>query len=59
MPYADHDFQLDYYNLWYTKHRKEHIKKMTEYYYENRTKILKQRKLKYKEFKNNKKIVRL
>jgi hypothetical protein len=27
MPYADHDFQLEYYHLWYTKHRKQHLEK--------------------------------
>ena len=52
MPYADHDFQLEYYHLWYTKHRKQHLEKMTKYYYDNRTKILKQHKIKYKQSKN-------
>ena len=54
MPYADHDFQLEYYHLWYTKHRNQHLEKMTKYYYDNRTKILKQHKLKYKMSKNKK-----
>ena len=51
MPYADHYDQLDYYAVWYMKHRKEHLEKMTKYYYDNRTKILKERKLKYKQSK--------
>jgi hypothetical protein len=54
MPYADHDFQLEYYHLWYTKHRKQHLEKMKKYYYDNRTKILKQHKIKYKQSKNKK-----
>jgi hypothetical protein len=44
MPYAGHDFQLEYYHLWYTKPRNQHLDKMIQYYYDNRTEILKQRK---------------
>jgi hypothetical protein len=44
MPYADHDFQLEL-MVWYTKHRKQHLEKMTKYYYDNRTNILKQHKI--------------
>ena len=55
MPYSDHYDQLEYYKLWYSAHKKEHLDKMIKYYYDNRTKILKQRKIKYKESKKNKK----
>jgi hypothetical protein len=55
MPYSDHYEQLEYYQLWYSDHRKQHLDKMIKYYYDNRTKILKQRKIKYKESKKNKK----
>jgi len=51
MPYSDHYEQLEYYQLWYSAHRKQHLDKMIKYYYDNRTKILKQRKIKYKESK--------
>ena len=51
MPYSEHEQQLEYYKLWYFDNRKDHIKKMTEYYYKNRDKILKQRKIKYKKSK--------
>jgi hypothetical protein len=43
MPYSDHYEQLEYYQLWYSKHRKQHLEKMIQYYYDNRSKILKQR----------------
>ena len=47
--------QLEYYQLWYSAHRKQHLDQMIKYYYDNRTKILKQRKIKYKESKKKKK----
>ncbi len=43
MPYEGHDFQLEYCH----KHRNQHLDKVIEYYYDNRTEILKQRKIKY------------
>ena len=46
MPYSDHQQQLEYYNTWYTANKDQHLKQMTKYYYDNRTKILKQHKLK-------------
>jgi hypothetical protein len=52
MPYANHKDQVDYNHLWYVHHRGHQIDKMTKYYYDNRTKILKQKKLKYKQSKN-------
>ena len=52
MPYSDNYDLLDYLKVWYQNHREEHIKNTLEYYYKNRTKILKQRKLKYKNSKN-------
>ena len=45
MPYADNYDLLDYLKVWYMNHREEHSKIL--YYYKNKTKILKQRKLKY------------
>ena len=54
MPYSDHQQQLEYYHTWYTAHKDQHLKKMIKYYYDNRTKILKQHKLKYKMSKNKK-----
>ena len=51
MPYSDNYDLLDYLKVWYQNHREEHIKNTLEYYYKNRTKILKQRKLKYKNSK--------
>ena len=51
MPYADNYDLLDYLKVWYQNHREEHIKNTLDYYYKNRTKILKQRKLKYKNSK--------
>ena len=55
MPYSDHYDQLEYYKLWYMDNRQHQIEKMTKYYYDNRTKILKQRRQKYKQSKKNKK----
>ena len=54
MPYSDHYEQLEYYQLWYSKHRKQHLGKMIQYYYDNIYKILKHRKIKYKHSKNKK-----
>ena len=51
MPYSEYEQQLEYYKLWYADNRDEHIKKMTNYYYKNREKILKQHKIKYKKSK--------
>ncbi len=45
MPYSDHYEQLEYYQLWYSKHRIQHLEKMIQYYYDNRSKNLKQRKI--------------
>ena len=47
MQYADYYQQLEYYNTWYYENRDKHFKKTTKYYYDNRSKILYQRKLKY------------
>jgi hypothetical protein len=52
MPYSDHYDQLEYYKLWYMDHKEQQLKKMTQYYYDNRIKILKQRRKKYKQSKN-------
>ena len=52
MPYSDNYDLLDYLKVWCQNHREEHIKNTLEYYYKNRTKILKQRKLKYENSKN-------
>ena len=54
MPYSDHQQQLEYYSTWYVANKDQHLKKMSKYYYDNRTKILKQHKLKYKMSKNKK-----
>ena len=51
MPYSNNYDLLDYLKVWYMNHREEHIKNTLDYYYKNRTKILKQRKLKYKNSK--------
>ncbi len=51
MPYSDRDEQIEYNQVWYLKHQDEHIKKMKQYYYDNRAKILKQHKIKYKQSK--------
>ncbi len=45
MPYADYYQQLDYYNTWYYEIKDKHLKQMTKYFYDNRSKILDQRKL--------------
>ena len=56
MPYTNHDDQIEYNHLWYMKNRDYQIEKMTQYYYNNKTKILlKQHKIKYKHSKNKKK----
>ena len=55
MPYTNHDDQVVYNHLWYMKNRDYQIEKMTQYYYNNKTKILKQHKIKYKQSKNKKK----
>ena len=52
MPYSDHYDQLEYYKLWYMDNREQQLKKMTQYYYDNRIKILTQRRKKYKQSKN-------
>jgi len=54
MPYSNRYDQIEYNHMWYLQHQDEHIKTMTKYYYDNRTKILKQNKLKYKQSKKNK-----
>ena len=51
MLYFDKGEYIDYMREWYQKHKEEHIKNTLEYYYKKRTKILKQRKLKYKNSK--------
>ena len=52
MPYADPKDRALYNRLWYGEHREEHLKKMIQYYYDHRTKILRQNKIKYKQSKN-------
>ena len=51
MPFVDRDQYIDYLRDWYIDNKEQHIKNVLEYYYKNRTKILKQRKLKYKNSK--------
>ena len=51
MPFVDRDQYIDYLRDWYIDNKEHHIKNVLEYYYKNRTKILKQRKLKYKNSK--------
>ncbi len=59
MQYADYYQQLEYYNTWYYENRDKHFKKTTKYYYDNRSKILYLRKLKYKQSKKHKNKIRL
>ena len=54
MHYSYRKDQLDYYHLWYLMHREEQINKMSKYYYDNKTEILKHKKIKYKQSKKNK-----
>jgi hypothetical protein len=55
MPYSDYNDSIEYNHYWYLMHRNEQINKMTKYYYDNRSKILKQHKIKYKQSKKTKK----
>ena len=40
MPYSNRYDQIEYNHMWYLQHQDEHIKTMTQYYYDNRAKIL-------------------
>jgi hypothetical protein len=54
MPYSNCYDQIVYNHIWYLQHQNDSIQRMSKYYYENRAKILKQDKLKYKQYKKDK-----
>ena len=43
VPYADHDDQVEYNHAWCIYNRDYRIEKMTQYYNNNKTQILKQK----------------